>query len=662
MADAFRMELPTAIRKHAREKFDRAAADARAAANRTLFDGDRLPHPTDTEVQLAPCYVQSWPLEIAVQSAIGLTCFLDARRYTQYLPEACRNSDKLLESLVDKAADENVPVEGLLNLCAKAVEGRMLSELIRRHADLDVPIESYRLFLAAQQSMQFSSIAEIIDAAVLFSDVLPQGQQLRMHPISRKLFRLLSDASETYLEALPGLRSEILLYKGIQWAFDLALILVKHVSRQQRDENRRNRNVQRKQIEPLAALRPPRMLNRPSNPGWRLQEQLIPQEDEDETDDGDSGNNEKKQSNADDSRDEAAARAARALQDLSTTIQQTLPPREAVDSSHTELAAQLRDHAFEEGPTEFELERMEIRLRQSHLDFTVGGIIETVVKADCDNEILERLRYDANPLANAIDGLFFHGKVNPEVHIEHRHTRGAIDPARLAVISFSETVYRRMYPVRKEGKDHSALLAIAADVSSSLSRRQLAMVKLLCSGFLLSKAHRMEMLMAMYTGIQTTRRRQLEALVDWIIHPVKTAKRSPEEAMHALAGYSSSRGQQLDALTLKHLIDTCMDCRVDPEQTLYYCWITDAVWKPSGMMQGTPHQEVKAVLSGLKHMYGQSLHLTLIILGDNEHGLADLPDAVVRVKNEELSDVGATAQRLADYVAGMVIKQGRSVT
>jgi hypothetical protein len=166
--------------------------------------------------QLAPCY-STYPSSLSIHAAIGMTGFLEFQQ---------RTSTGSLETLMtdyldDPAESDQMEVhkksyKKMAHFICEKIQNRLLLEDLSRNKAMR-NVEFYRLFTASQHNLQFRSVQDILDAAILFGDITPDWQELDLHPLTLALLEKIELICTPFLDLLPTTKREDLTELGNNW-------------------------------------------------------------------------------------------------------------------------------------------------------------------------------------------------------------------------------------------------------------------------------------------------------------------------------------------------------------------------------------------------------------------------------------------------------------
>ncbi len=650
--DAFRPNADFVVRTTARRLlFNRIKEAQRSMAEAFGRHSGRAYTPA-TKPQLAPCY-SSFPRAAAAAAAVGMSAFVEAEKVSEFgiiFSQVGRMEDakqKERESGGDGDGDgESLSDNGthMLERIAKSVEIRLLAASLSRMPGL-ASLEFYRLFLASQVDLRFTDLPEVINAAVMFGDLLPSLRLLQIHRKTEALLSALLKASMPYYRNLYAPDLDFCLDSGVSWTRDLHRIVLEHL-RAEADS--------RKQTPPAGkiAVAP---LNRPAPPAMENDESLdvsmkfalsIPET----TGQGDCDASKKGNGNP--------LRAERSLAFLFEAMWQAACKHEDWEDPMAEAIEKiLRAHPYEAGPIEGEpVIGYECEVNLGNGEVRSGELFERVMEAGAEDDEVEELFVNSAPIASLIRRLLY-PNIKETTSMERFRATGSLDPSRLACAAFSDAVYRRTLTGRSVDERGKPVLVIAADASASLNPQQAELIRLLCAGWIRSVRRSSVQLICCLYHSDSLRQTQAGRLVQWIIHPRKTFGRDTTEAIRALAGFRRGQGAQADALSIRFIVDEAQ--RIAAGRMVFLVLLTDADWNRSFRGKASGAEEVAMTFDGLDADYPDRLHKTVVVLGNEKHNLGNTPDAVIIVPAEELKDIDAVTRRIAGYVAAAMKERKR---
>jgi hypothetical protein len=661
--DAFKHNLSYFSRRPARRMFyNRCRKIQESAARLAGANVDRDFEPK-TKPQLAPCYT-SYPPRIAAYAAIGLTGFLEFQG---------RSSNKVLLAQVGgifghihRVCQERPNIDlhvfqKMAQSATEAVQSRLLLEDLGRLPSM-AAVETYRLFSASQQSLRYETVREIIQAVVIYGDVLPEPDAQRLHPVTHRLLSDLEDACRPFFGRLADTGSNELVALGTEWVRSLCARLVRYTpDKQDRPlegeggrrgtgtaERHDDENSTTGQGEPEAPNRsdaiPP--LDEPSAPSATQAPGAVQKiaralsegkPDADTATAGGAG-----ELNQDQQR--TLASFARAIDQASGQA------REHDDLRSDILERELGRKSFESGPIEgspTDGHEVELEIGGEH---HAGELYDRPLEPARDPAAVRELLSESRPINQALRSVLY-PNMERKPERERYRTSGALDPSRLAMVYHSSAVFRRLRTRVRADRRGSPLLVIACDASASLKPPQVHMLKLLTAGWLTSTARtRIELLAGVYHSSRV--RGGVEApLVQWLHHPRKSQATSHMDAVRALASLPNhGEGAQSDALSIEFLLDEARE--LARGSNIYLVILTDCEWNRSFQTERTGAQEVRAVFENSYEDLGHRLHTTLVALGqDTATGFEDRLNRVILVTEADLNDPASVAEKIGIQVA-----------
>jgi hypothetical protein len=521
-------------------------------------------------------------------------------------------------------------------------------------------VESYRLFSACQHNLRFRTLIDIVDAVVIYGDVLPDWWALDVHSITQQLFEQIETVSRCYLDELDEAKSHELIGLGEMWVRDLLSILAPHLPPAKDNGKERPPLPAGPSIEryfqlgrpevgdepsdrfapldgptPPAAVDPTRHLM-PLTPDLmnRMAELVAARR-------GLRGAASK----------EGLSPKQKILSDFSAVVQLATGQTKATDDMRSDLLEQvLSEGAFEAGPLEGNpIDGHEVNVRLGDGQTVGTEIYDRPVELSDDVGAYEKLLADSEPVTRELKRVLY-PNVERVPETTRFRTGGSLDSNRLPIAEVSAAVFKRSRMQERPDRRGRPLLLLACDGSASLDSRQMRMTKVLAASWLASTARtRVQVVAALYNS-QPISPGGSGPLIQWIYHAEKTPAANQFEAIRAVAALpQKGTGMQADAPSIQFLMDEAQ--RLARGRSIYLVLISDTEWNCSvGGESG--YAEVRAVLGDNIQQLKERLHVTLVALGvDGDTGFEDIVDAVVRVSDAELTNTTAVAQKIAVYVA-----------
>ncbi|HEU4388591.1 MAG TPA: hypothetical protein VFV34_12390 [Blastocatellia bacterium] len=676
IGDAFKRNLDFYPRMAAQRVFyDRVRHIQQAAAQ--LAGGTQDPFVPEIRPQISPCYT-SYPASLAAQAAIGLTGFLEFQyrapehilfvHLRDYLDNPAR---------IDRVQADPESYKKLAQSVAHSIQTRLLLEDLSRSPAMGL-VELYRLFLASQQTMRFSSVPEIVNAVILYGDVLPDWEPMELHPLTRSLLRDIADASRPFFERLGRDQGQELIQLGLEWVktvcYCLALYLPeakppgsmnpeppverespgflrKLLDRAERfrfaDEQPEPASGDR--IPPLDGPNPPALFD-PPRPWEQIASSLL-----------------KSMS----SRNELpppygsglAEDQMRVLNDLAAAVDRAGGQQADWEDMRADLVEQsVRTTPFREGPIQGSpTDGHAVSVQFGEGPPEKGEIFDCPVELSDDVEAYDRLMAESRPITSVLRRTLY-PNLEQVPQTERLRPSGSIDPARLAMAGFSEAIFKRQRMQSKADRRGRPVVLIACDGSGSLNAQQMNLTKALAAAWLQSTARTNVQVLAGLYHSGTIRPGLSGPLVQWMYHPRKTQAISKVDATRALVALPrTGTGVQSDALSLAFMIEEAE--KVAGGRMIYLILISDCKWNQSFNTGKTGEQEVRAFFETANREFDGKLHTTLVALGGaSETSLDDLLDKVIVVSDGDLGDYAAVAAQIGVYVASCMIERQRQLS
>ncbi len=96
----------------------------------------------------------------------------------EYLENPAKHDDVCVDEETYKTVAKTV---------TEKVQTRLLLADLARFKEIST-VEVYRLFGASQQDLRFESVPEILEAVILYGDILPDWKDLNLHDVTSVLF------------------------------------------------------------------------------------------------------------------------------------------------------------------------------------------------------------------------------------------------------------------------------------------------------------------------------------------------------------------------------------------------------------------------------------------------------------------------------------------
>jgi hypothetical protein len=671
-SDAFNYSLDFSERLRARRMFYSMCNQAQKFSASIALGGLPEDFKPAIKPQLGPCYT-NYPSGFAVYAAIGLTAFLEFKEWagdrflSVHLKEYLENPVQHDDVWVDEETYKT-----LAQIVTEKVQTRLLLADLSRYKELSF-VEIYRLFGASQQDLRFESVPEILEAVILYGDVLPDWKDLNLHHVTKVLFSKLEEVSEIYFEYLAEARPHELVALGEEWVFQLCRSLAPHLpppNEEEETQNRPNMDLLQEEdagLEPRYSKRkkspemndniPP--LDELKAPALFASKNSIQQVLSDMTSPSNVGTGDtSKDPNAENSAD--FNKALEILKQFNETLNQSCGQNQRWEDIRSEVVERsLKNSSFSKGPIEGNpTDGHCVSVPLGEDQEASGEIFDRLVELS-DNDILyQNLVCEAEPLTQSLKRMLY-PNVEQVAQTQNICPSGTLDPMRMAMGLFSEAIFKRYIIVEEPDRRGRPVLLIACDGSGSLNKDQMAMLKNMACAWLNATAKsRIEVLAGLYHSGEI-RKGVVGPLVQWMYHPRKTLATSRKEAARSLVSLpDSGTGAQSDALSLAFLIEEAR--KIARGRTVYLVLITDCAWNRSFMKEMSGQDEVYNYFQWAYDEFGDKLHTTLVALGvENETGFENLLDKVIKISQQELTDYVTVANHISSFVATCIKEQRR---
>lgn len=654
IGDAFNQNIDNGVRVAAQRQFYNLMRKSQLAAARLSCLGETTSDDLKVRPQLGPCYTD-YPSSLASYAAIGLTAFLEFRQAMtgSVLTEALKA--RVLEHFGLEQGDINSDQLKLFKMIANTVETRLLLEDLSRAPDLQA-VEIYRLFSASLIGYQFGSLPEITRAVVLFGDVLAMWDRPALHPITSKIGLELTDISRTFQGQLSQLESADMVALGCDWVERLYQCLKPYLELQanqysadtdQSDKNRTGQSERNQlRLPPLNIAVAPAPLDT-LDPAERISQAYLDFRSE-------------PMRKLDAVREYLGQKSSGedfldTVKNFREAVTNALKQESEFEDMRSDLVFfSLTRSIFEEGPIEGSpTEGHEVVLALGDLGLARGEVFDRPVPLSDNDGRVQQLLNDANPLSEQLSRMLY-PDLEDVVIPKQFCSSGIIDPDRLAMNGFSQSIFKRHSRHQRSSKNGRPVLLIACDGSGSLSCQQMTTVKLLMTAWLKSTSRTdVSILAGLYTsdivrdGFEST-------MIKWVHHPRKSAGTNQEEAVRAVANLPNNGiGCQQDALSLAFMMEEAV--KWANGRQIYLIHITDCMWNRSFLGRRSGFEEMEALYSEWSETLGTQLNSTIVALGvDDETGLERLVNKVVCLSSDQLENPMEVAEQIGVYVASII--------
>jgi hypothetical protein len=228
IGDAFKQNLDYSLRMPAQRLFYTACRKIQIAAMRMAGSSVEGADPFKAKPQLAPCYT-TYPATLAACAAIGLTGFLEFNATASLKLLSTHYGDYLENpAFYDHVSADPDIYKQLVAEVAGIVQNRLILEDLSRSPEMSA-IEIYRLFSASQQNFRFESLPEILNAVILYGDILPDWKHQSLHPLTRDILADLDLVCPPYFNRLSTENPAFFLAIGHEWIADISIHLAKYL-------------------------------------------------------------------------------------------------------------------------------------------------------------------------------------------------------------------------------------------------------------------------------------------------------------------------------------------------------------------------------------------------------------------------------------------------
>jgi len=648
----------------------------RLAARRQLFVKDKQNRKTidqyvgvsaqessnAVKAQLSPFYT-NYPLAAAANAALGKTCLLHYKKIAganlleNTMQEYLQNPAEIDEIDGDPEAYKKI-VRHVLN----AVQERLIYADLMKHPKL-YTVDIARMFDASQQDMDFQSLPEIINAVIVYGDLMPDPADFTVHPATQILITRIMEVSAHYFKELKNRESRHFLHIGQEWVHEASFFLAEFMPQNKEEEDedlfysgqneedafpedgfrfRKNPSHSRDNsgIPPLDKKRPP-VLDAGISPKQQLINAVSPAGGN-----GihlpDSGNVNKEDP------------IYKAVEEFTDTVSKSAAQSKQYEDTRSDLIENMLKNApFTQGPIEgMPTDGHEVSVKLG--DMTASGeIFDRPMELSDDPAAIEDLILKADPLVKKMRNTLYPNIEKIPVS-EKLCTSGTLDAGRLAVGEISSSIFKRYRIHEQLDKRGKPVLLIACDGSGSLNTLQMSMLKLLAAGWLLSTANTDIQVLAGLYHSDYARSGITGPIVKWMYHPLKTPAADRKDAVRSVVSLpNSGTGVQSDALSVNFMMDQAR--RLARGRMIYLILISDCAWNVSFNSGLSGEQEMYKLMETLNAELKDKLHSTLVGLGvGNTTGFETVMDKVIPIAPDELQDTFTVAEKISLYVASLM--------
>ena len=660
-ADMFNPNLSYAKSRQAKTLMNKSIKAAQAQAALAAGKPEAAKGKFSVSPQLAMGYC-GLPLQIGAQAAIGHTAMLEYQALTD---PRCGLRDHLAQYLENPALfepvleiDEQV-YKQIAERLVKIVNHRILLEDLQRHEQLGA-VEFHRFALASVRTWQFRSLPEIVEAVVMFGDLLPDWRDLgAIHPGTMDLLRAVERASDEYLARLSatpgheltglgkawfrsimrGLRPFLYMFRPVA-AVPSAGPMMTPPSAKSAPCSEPGRDLDN--IAPLKEPFAPSLLDPPDPVTQKAMEKM-------------SGSSEGKQNaKAEKGTGQKPDLLADMVQNLAKAAGQS---RRIEDTRSDILQETLQRMGLERGPIEGSLtDGHEVRMDLGNGSEAAGEIHDKPIDVDYCPGACHELKQEAAPVTKALRKMLY---PNFRQILEERrfNTSGSLDAARLPEAMFSDAVFKRYKPKTRKDPRGRPVLLIVCDASGSMNAPRIRMLKIIAFAFLTAAAKSGIRLLAGLYNQGFVKPGLSGNLVRWLHHPRKTPAITRTEAARVVANMRDNIGSggQADALSISFMVDEAAE--IARGAMVYMVLITDCGWCSSFGPGLSAKQEVHRAIEESYEKLPGKLDTTLVALNHEEGvktGFEGQMDAVINVPGAHLGNPALVADKIGRYVAGQI--------
>ena len=418
--------------------------------------------------QISPCYT-NYPANLAAHSAIGLTAYLEFTARCEHSLLLTHMAEYLQDpATLDNASVDRATYARIARLVAETVQQRLVLEELSRVCILP-SVEIHRLFGSSQQRLNFRTIKEVVQAVVLFGDVLPPWEPMNLHPLTRVIIRALERISGEYLDGLPQCQPQRFIYLGEAWVRRICKTLTAYLPlpRPEQAQGRTEKKLSMPEFlrSQADATSPARLEH--SKPPTQTPEGLAPLEGPMPPSLGETGNAAQHVTNrlqmpgngGDDGGGGQSAldeESQKALAEFSEAMDQAGGQSRDWEDMRSEIVeSAMAQTAFQQGPiTGSPTDGNEVIVNLPSGEFAGGRIFDRPLGLTNDSQAVENLKIQARPVTEQL-------RRNLYPSLDHRpqtlrlRTGGVLDGGRLALAGFCPAVFKRFRNVEMADNEAS---------------------------------------------------------------------------------------------------------------------------------------------------------------------------------------------------------------
>lgn len=618
--------------------------------------------PKKVKAQLSICY-SNYPANLATLAAIGHTAWIQNKKLrsgTSVISGSVPQDIRVGEAIYRTNSKAFVP---LCKAVEAAVDERLTMEELSK-SGLEQSIEAYRFFLTSNNNLRFESMPRIIRTAILFGDLMPPLDNIKLYPLTKEILTLIHSVSSKYYREIETAQTTELPTIGKIWIEELCLKLIRYLPKVDHRESV-PRNLPRK--HDFAS--PEGLPKSPDENFPGFDQPQPPMVEEPKIEDffkssatdclgnpltGCSGSN----------IEDLPKPLKEMMQDIAEAAK-TITGASDQSSKFEEIRSDILledilNNPFEAGPVEgTPAEGNEVEVDMGENGKVKGQIYDQAFELSFDLQAIDELIEEARPLSNRMKKNIFPNKEQVPV-VENLRSSGMLDQQRLANHKFSEALFKRFINTDLLDKKGKPVVLIVCDGSGSMTSDKMHMLKILTTAWVHSTLRTSVQIMAgMYTTGYANKRNG--PIVYWIYHPTKTPASSKREALRALASIpTSGMGGQQDALSLGYMLGEAD--KLARGKRIYMIHITDTGYCNSFNKGLTAEEEVESVLRHRKETAKDNFHYTLVGLGVHSGGSIErVADKMICLPPGELTNPYKAASRIGIYVSSCIKERSKVI-
>jgi len=441
--------------------------------------------PKKVKAQLSICYTD-YPAGIL--AAIGHTDWVQYKSLLKDSEISIYNFNKAIDRIKLPEGIHPEYFKKMINAIQQAVSERLAYEELMQ-SDLGQVIEAYRFFLAANDKLEFHYFPEMVRAAIILGDLLPDFTAMELHDLTREILTVIRINSMPFFEELSKAALEEYYDIGRRWIRRLARRIAPYLPAIEGSEHPATRDNGQSGSITRTNLGMPRSAEE-EFPGF---DQKLPPllEAPTKLEDLFTADMKKnpvpmdmnKQTSSDNLPDHIKEMMS-LLTGIAQTISTASGQRPIEDTRSDILLNELLANPFAAASIQgTSMEGNEIDVDLGENGSIKGQIFDKTLELSYDLPEVEKLRTKAKPLTEKIKSALYPN--SEEILITERlRSSGCIDRGRLPYYQFKDSIFKRFVIEHKLQKEGRSLMLLVCDGSSSMNEKKFRMLRILTVAWL----------------------------------------------------------------------------------------------------------------------------------------------------------------------------------